>query len=428
MNPQPHNREPGRVPVVDDDDLDLRLPADEGGGDEDGLPDDAEHDGIGQARDGSEDVGLDTSDGSDEPIELAVTDEDEQTRWTEGSEVASDIDADPDLLSGAEDGWTEGAEPLDDIDMGVEVDDDDDDEPPPIQDGGEEGLSDEGSFDGISKLPPLDAGTDDDEDEDGDEPFARELLLEVAGDDVADDDVLVDASGRTWSRAPATSANVEVVAELEGLVARERPCSCLTREGERLRWWSRAADGTLMWSDDCGEHWSGARVGPRVAWLCSDGARALAMLARDDGGVRLHCSSDNGRTWDARDLPEVDPDAITALAVCRDVVVVGCSAPEPKLFVSVAAGAWRELGVMPPCLLLLEDERVVLYACLAGEGGTPLVRYPLQGGTPPLVAAVLEGEAVAPLALCGVHEAGATALHVWTARAWLLVRLGVRPS
>lgn len=174
---------PRKSPELDEDD-DLALPA------RDGATDEAEvavEDEVGievgaSTSDEEECIGLDVREGIDEPIEteLSVSDADEATRWTVGSEEARDVDAEPELPEGAEYGWTDANEPAQDIELESDLDAGPE-EANVLDDRGEEGPDEavEAALDAAGEpLPPLDADADEPSD---DEPFALDVLREVSG-------------------------------------------------------------------------------------------------------------------------------------------------------------------------------------------------------------------------------------------------------
>lgn len=171
-----------RAPEIEDDD-ELDLPSRDGAADEgpNGIDHGADAELLGET--GDEEIGLDVSEGLDEPVDgaLEVNEKEESTRWTVGSEEARDVEDDPDLLAGDEYGWTDANEPADEIDLESDLDA----EPEGRAgsgDRGEEGPDEpaEAALDTMpgEPLPPLDADADNPPE---DEPFALEVLREVTG-------------------------------------------------------------------------------------------------------------------------------------------------------------------------------------------------------------------------------------------------------
>lgn len=177
---------PGGARIEDEDD-DLGLPAFDGSDDEPaaGIALEADIDLDTDAE--SEDVGLDATEGTGEPLdpELGTTDAEEATRWSVDGEDARDLDADADLLVGEEYGWTDHNDPADDDDLDDEPEFDDGQTLLP-GDRGEEGLADgDGGEGDLASLPPLDSGPEEAADED--DPFALEVLREQIGGALPDE-------------------------------------------------------------------------------------------------------------------------------------------------------------------------------------------------------------------------------------------------
>lgn len=163
---------------VEDEEDDLGLPAFDGADDDPAAGVGLEADLVEPGAE-SEDVGLDATEGTDEPLdaELNGTDAEEATRWSVDGEDAGDLDADADLPADHEYGWTDHNEPADDD--GLDDEPELDGEPLLPGDRGEEGLEDADGGEGdLASLPPLDSGP---EEPDADDPFALDVLRELTG-------------------------------------------------------------------------------------------------------------------------------------------------------------------------------------------------------------------------------------------------------
>ncbi len=485
---------------TEDDDLPPDLPRTDGAvdGEENFEPKDDSDLGL----DDENDVGLDLEAGFDEPLDGELDgSEDEPGTWLDdGKEPAALADDDGPESDDDETNLTEGSEPA--SDQNAEDWEDDfgfDDRSGADPDSGEEGFGDDGLLSGLEldQLPPLDDSASNEDDPAEVDPFGGDVIAELRSG-VLDDDEPSEAlaPGLHASRIAAARVRVEamlhsgkplvqlvaaggvgfawdgralLVAEpgaqraearfsgaepLQAIAAAATPAGAwialatasglhCSRDGGRSferaqlaqtpgmpvllsslaftagarvpRLWAAGAAGPLWASDDGGRQFRCVQPAARVLGLSSDGASALVVLGRgQQNRATAARSGDGGERFEPLELPVKEPERVQDLRIARDVVVCCRRAPAPQLHVWFD-GDWSGLphAAAPPVLVLAEGAQAWSYYWV----GARLVRAAVEGARVQIVAE-LPDDAGAPLQLCGDHAAGVTTLHAGTERAW----------
>jgi hypothetical protein len=491
---------------TEDDDLPPDLPRVDGAvdGEENFEPKDDSDFGL----DEEKDVGLDMEAGLDEPLDGELDGGEEVGSWLddgkepaavaddEGSEA--DGDDETNLTEGSESASDQNAEDWED-DFGF------DDGSGADSDSGEEGFGDDGLLSGLDldRLPPLDDSASNEEEPIEADPFGAEVIGEL-GAGVMDDDEATEtlAPGLSATRISAARVRVELllrseqplaqliaagdvgiawdgrallvadpqaprpeprfggVDAVQALAAASAPegawialatpsgllCSrdagrsferrglaqssgmpelvsalAITASADRMRLWAAGAVGPLWVSDDGGLRFRCVQRDARVLRLGSDGATALVVLERGDRNrAAALLSRDHGEHFEPLELPVDAPERVQDLQIARDVVLCCRRAPAPQLHVW-GDGDWSALAhaAAPPALALVEGATVWAYFWV----GARLVRTTVDG-TGAQIVAELPGDAGAPLQLCGHHAGAVTTLHAGTERAWYRIVVG----
>lgn len=270
-----------------DDDLDLDLPDedDEEAREEEAFaPDD--DDDLGLDNDDRE-IGLDVDAGPDDAIDDGEELEEEETSWLDDGSVEPSLRDDADGDDDEDEALTEGSEPANDPD-----DWEDDltfEESTTSVDSGEEGFGEDASLNevDIEGLPPLDDSLAADGEESTEDPFASELIGDIAARGEAEEVIEEIAPGLKLRRIPADRVSVETMLRLG------RPLTSLVAAGDAGIGW----DGSLLVADASAQR-------PERRFAAADAAFALAALQTEHellvalatpAGVL--CSRDGGRTF-----------------------------------------------------------------------------------------------------------------------------------
>jgi len=383
-----HNDGPDPKRAQDDDELALELPPSTGEGadsrDPDFKPEDDSDLGL-DAATGPEGVGLDDTTGLREPEEheLATSDDEESTRWTDGGEAAGELDGEEDAArdepEDSEDGWTDGNDPVEEggFDDGVITLDE---SGTMTRDDGHEGLSDDGLDAELdtSSLPPLDSEGGAEQGDEGEPQDLESYALDLiggSGNQLDDEDTTEVAEGLFCTRLAPSLVQLEQLHEA----------------GQPLIALAATAHHGLMFSEQ-GLHVTGAdqsvaeaRFGAaRALWdlvAAETGGSLFVALATPEG---LLCSHDGGASFTpAGSLPggELPPNR---LAITRDGddLRLWAAAAEGALCASDDGG--RNFAAVlgdARVLRLASDGRRALSAIARDDDGTAVAEHTVDGGS-----------------------------------------------